>query len=80
MKRQDKICAAFNRIIDEKRQEEKKDSKERYPWLDDADERKYMTDKEILDKIYKSKRFLFKQARKENELWKCYMNIKMSLV
>ena len=46
----DKICVEFNRIMDKKRQEEKKDSKERYPWLDDADERKYMTDKEILDK------------------------------
>ena len=46
----DKICADFNKIIEEKRQEEKSDSKERYPWLDDADERKYMTDKEILDK------------------------------
>ena len=37
-------------IMEEKRQEEKNSSKERYPWLDDADERKYMTDKEILDK------------------------------
>ena len=46
----DKICADFNRIIEEKRQEEKNDSEERYPWLDDADKRKYMTDKEILDK------------------------------
>ena len=46
----DKICADFNRIVEEKRQEEKNDSKERYPWLDDNDERKYMTDKEILDK------------------------------
>ena len=46
----DKICADFNRIIEEKKQEEKNDSKERYPWLDDTDERKYMTDKEILDK------------------------------
>ena len=46
----DKICADFNRIIEEKRQEEKNESKEKYPWLDDADERKYMTDKEILDK------------------------------
>ena len=36
--------------MEEKRQEEKNSSKERYPWLDDADERKYMTDKEILDK------------------------------
>ena len=46
----DKVCADFNRMIEEKRQEEKNDSEERYPWLDDADERKYMTDKEILDK------------------------------
>ena len=46
----DKICADFNRIMEEKRQEEKNSSKERYPWLDDTDERKYMMDKEILDK------------------------------
>ena len=46
----DKICVVFNRIIEEKRQEEKNESKEKYPWLDDANERKYMTDKEILDK------------------------------
>ena len=55
----DKICADFNRIIEEKRQEEKNDSKERYPWLDDDDKRKYITDKEILDK-YKFGRFLFR--------------------
>ena len=36
--------------MEEKRQEEKNGSEENYPWLDDADERKYMTDKEILDK------------------------------
>ena len=46
----DKICANFNKIMEEKRQEEKKDSKDRYPWLDVADDRKYMMDKEILDK------------------------------
>ena len=46
----DNICAEFNSIIEKKRQEEKNDGEERYPWLDDADERKYMTDKEILDK------------------------------
>ena len=49
-KQVDKICANSNRIMEEKRQEEKNGSKESYPWLDDADERKYMTDKEILDK------------------------------
>ena len=32
------------------RQEEKNDSEKRYPCLDDTDKRKYMTDKEILDK------------------------------
>ena len=46
----DKICADFNGIMEEKRQEEKNSSEERYPWLEDTDERKYMTDKEILDK------------------------------
>ena len=62
----DKICADFNRIIEEKRQEEKKDSKERYPWLDDADERKYKTDKEILDKYINLKdSCLNKQERKQ---------------
>ena len=45
-----KICADFNRIIKEKRKEEKNDSEDRYPWLEENDERKYMTDKEILDK------------------------------
>ena len=61
----DKICADFNRIMEEKRQEEKNDSEERYPWLDKDDERKYMTDKEILDKYINLKRFLFKQAGKK---------------
>ena len=37
-------------MIEEKRQEEKNVSEERYPWLDDADKRKYLTDKEILEK------------------------------
>ena len=31
-------------------QEERNDSENRYPWLDDTDNRKYMTDKEILEK------------------------------
>ena len=32
------------------KQEEIGKQKEKYPWLDDKDERKYMTDKEILEK------------------------------
>ena len=43
------ICAQFNRFVDLLKKEEE-NSKEKYPWLDDKDERKYMTEKEILDK------------------------------
>ena len=46
----DKVCAEFNKMVEAIRQEERNDSEKRYPWLDDTDERKYMTDKEILDK------------------------------
>ena len=47
----DKVCEEFNKMVEMVRQEEEKDSKrERYPWLDDTDERKYITDREILDK------------------------------
>ena len=46
----DKICTEFNSIIGKKREEEKNDSEERYPWLEDDDEGKYMMDKEKLDK------------------------------
>ena len=65
--------------MEEKRQEEKNGSEESYPWLEEDDERKYMTDKEILDKYINLKdSCLDKKERKR--LWKCYMNIKMSLV
>ena len=62
----DEICAAFNRIMEEKRQEEKNGSEESYPCLDDADERKYMTDKEILDKYINLKdSYLEEKERKQ---------------
>ena len=46
----DKVCVEFNKMVEVIRQEERNDREERYPWLDNADERKYMTDEEILDK------------------------------
>ena len=61
-----KLCANFNKLMEEKRQEEKMNSKENYPWLDDTDERKYMTDKEILDKYINLKdSCLTEQERKQ---------------
>ena len=45
-----RVCEVFNKIIETVRQEEKDRQKEKYPWLDDMGERKYMMDREILDK------------------------------
>ena len=45
------VCNQFNRLINSLRKEEKETcNTDKYPWLDDSDERKYMTDREILDK------------------------------
>ena len=43
------VCAQFNRFVNLLKKEEE-NPKEKYPWLDDKDERKYMMDREILDK------------------------------
>ena len=46
----EKLCAEFNTLVNEIKKEEKEVEKDKYSWLDDSDERKHMTDKEILDK------------------------------
>ena len=44
-------CDQFNRLINTLRKEEEETcNTDKYPWLDDSDERKHMTDREILDK------------------------------
>ena len=46
-----KVCNQFNRLINTlKKEEEGTCNTDKYPWLDDSDERKHMADKEILDK------------------------------
>ena len=45
-----KVCDQFNRLINTLKREEGTCNTDKYPWLDDSNERKYMTDKEILDK------------------------------
>ena len=44
------VCDQFNRLINTLRKEEETNGTDKYPWLDDSDERKYMMDREILDK------------------------------
>ena len=43
------VCDQFNRLINTLRKEEKIQDAEVYPWLDDSNERKYMSDREILE-------------------------------
>ena len=45
----DDVCNQYNSFVNLMRKEEE-NSKEKYPWLEDTDKRKYMTNKEILDK------------------------------
>ena len=45
----DDMCNQYNRFVNLMRKEEE-NSEGEYPWLEDTDERKYMTDREILDR------------------------------
>ena len=45
----DDVCDQYNRLINLMRKEEE-NSEGKFPWLDNTDKRKYMTDREILDK------------------------------
>ena len=46
----EKVCDQFNNLINTLKKEEKLETGEKYPWLDKTDERKYMTDREMLEK------------------------------
>ena len=45
----DTLCEQFNEFINTLKKERKEETQEQYPWLDPNDERKYMTDTEILE-------------------------------
>ena len=62
------VCDQFNRLINTLRREEKTEGVKKYPWLDNSDERKYMSDKKILDKyIDLENSCLTKQEKKRGE-------------
>ena len=46
----EEVCNQFNNFINTLKKEQSLDMGEKYPWLDDSDERKYMSDREILEK------------------------------
>ena len=41
----DGLCEEFNTLVNELKKDKKISDKEKYPWLEDSDERKYMTKK-----------------------------------
>ena len=62
----EKLCEEFNAIVNErKKQEEKEVDKDKYPWLDDSNERKYMTDGEILEKYINLDNSCLTESEKE---------------
>ena len=56
----EEVCMQFNNLINTIRKEQKAETEEKYPWLDNSDERKYMSDREILRKYIKFRQHLFK--------------------
>ena len=42
----EEVCMQFNKLINTIRKEQKAGPEEKYPWLDDSDKRKYMSDRE----------------------------------
>ena len=65
--RVDTLCKHFNKFINTlKKERAQEESKGNYPWLDPSDDRKYMMDKEILDKyIDLDKSCLMEKEKKE---------------
>ena len=60
----DDVCDQYNRFVNLKRKEEEK-SEGKFLWLDDMDERKYMTDREILDKYVNLDNSCLTQSREK---------------
>ena len=50
----EKLCEYFNKFVNTlKKEREQKSSRDKYPWLDSDDNRRHMTDREILEKYIK---------------------------
>ena len=62
----EKLCDQYNNLINTLKKEQSIDTGEKYPWLDDSDEKKHMTDRELLVKyINLDKTYLTEREKKE---------------
>ena len=59
-----RLCEQFNEMVQKVREEEN-NAEDKYPWLDDTDERKHMTDKEILEKFIDLKESCLSESEKK---------------
>ena len=64
----DRLCEEFNTLVHELKKDKKILDQEKYPWLEDSDERKNMTDREILDKYKDLDKSCLVEAEKK-EVW-----------
>ena len=63
-----RLCEEFNTLVQELKKDKKLLDQEKYPWLEDSDERKYMTDREILDKYTDLDKSCFTESEKKEEI------------
>ena len=60
------VCNQFNKLRNTLKREEKETcNTDKYPWLDDSDERKHMTNREILDKYINLKNSCLTKQKKQ---------------
>ena len=64
----DEVCTQFNNLINTLRKEQKLDMGEKFPWLDNSDERKYMSDREILRQYINLDNTCLKEDEKEEDM------------
>ena len=70
----EKICAQYNNLINMLMKEQSIDTGEKYPWLDDSDERKHMTDREILEKYINMDNTCLNEKEKKEVMDMLYKN------
>ena len=75
----EKVCALFNNLVNTIKREQSLETGEKYPWLDKTDERKYITDREILEKYMNLDNTCLTEKKKK-KLWICCIGIKKHLV
>ena len=66
------MCKQFNKFINTLKKVRKEETKEKYLWLDASDERKYMTDREILEKYLDLERSCLTKREKKAVIYMLY--------